>query len=152
MKQTQHQPAKKFNFRLFLYLIRALFPKWNFFDQIAYIFEVEFKIPSSTHWTRVQMNSTHQPFGLIFNAEHNHRLALVGTVEHFVSDINNRQQDHNQVSYEDLQSLTSFKILTSFLFYQINQNKFLSNSFQFRILACGPTEEIEIFISEWLSK
>lgn len=124
-----------FKFKVFLNLIRALFPKWNFFDRIAYTFELHFKLKPSASWQQIKFDQYHTNAGLFINEKCNLSLAEFNIVEHFANDV----QEH----LSSITTLTSYKLLTSLL-----ESKLSTTDFQFKILAVSPAEKIDIYVSD----
>ena len=135
-----------------LSLVRALFPKWNFFDRIAFNFQLEFKIPGSTLWEPISFDQERRPFDVIINANYNLSLAQVSLLEHFSRDIQELQAANPLVDSKEVQALTSFKMLRSLLFFKLQEYELESDSVQFKIVACGEKEILDIYISDWIQK
>ncbi len=139
-----------FRFKVFLNLIRAVFPNWNFFDKVAYNFELEFKIKDSKTWEKIVFDQTRKPFGLFTNSECTLALAQVNIIEHFVKDIQDLQQEDTLVNSKDVQNLTTFKMLRSLLSVKLHVYDISHASVQFKVVACSPDERVDVYISDWL--
>ena len=85
-------------------LLRALFPKWNFFDQVGHSIFLEYRGSESSSWQRVSFEVPRQNAGLFVNAEVNMKLAQIHVLEQFV------QNPENESSLKILQSLLKTKI------------------------------------------
>lgn len=139
-----------FQFKTFLNLVRALFPHWNFFDRIASHFELSFKIPGSTEWSLISFDEERKIFGLLVNPQCNLSLAHVNIIEHFAADIQQLQQFKSGLHSKDVQKLSTFKMICSLLRLKLSDYSLKTNSVQFKISAVSPSEEVVIYISDWL--
>lgn len=140
-----------FQFKIFLSLIRALFPRWNFFDRVGHHLELEFKTPESSSWERIYFEQGRRPLGLFVNPEVNLALAQVNVVEHFISDLTDLQEGDRQISEADIHSLTTFQMLRSLLRMKLQEHNQNPGRLQFKILACSPRERSDVYVSEWIS-
>ena len=140
-----------FQFKTFLHLLRALFPKWSFFDQVAYKFEVEFKVAGSSNWIPITFFQTRQPLGLFLNPQVNMALAQVNIIEHFAHDIQLLQQRNDQIRSKDVHKLTSYKLLHSLLYVKLKEFDLDPRTIQFKIVARSPQETVDVFISDWVT-
>lgn len=139
-----------FDFKLFLLLIRSLFPNWSFFDQKSDKFELQFKVTGSPSWQVISFNLKRTPFGLFFNMQANLALAQVRILEHFAQELI-QLQGKGQAFDTSLESSTNFKLVCALLDTKINEIGLRADRAQFKILACGPTHKIEIYKSEWVT-
>lgn len=119
--------------RFSLVFFRALFPNWNFFDQIAYSFEIHYKMPSSRDWQKISFDQKPKIHSLFFNPELNLALVEINVIEHFAQDV---QQN------EDVKSLTSFKILQSII--KMNLQNIEENT-RFKIVARSPEKTLDLY-------
>lgn len=136
-----------------LYLFRALFPQWNFFDQVAYTFELHFRSTESTGWSKITFEKSRKSLGILNNSIVNESLAQFNIVEHFARDIQELQKTHPTPSASDLEQLSTFKMLRSLLSLKINTFEFKRidyiTSAQFKIVATSAKEHIDIYVSDW---
>lgn len=140
----------QFSFKVFLNLIRALFPKWSFFDRIASHFHLEFKIPGVNEWTPISFEQNRKFFGLFINHECNLALAEVNIIEHFAQDVQELQMQNPRVHSKEVQRLSTFKMLSALLQYKLKKFELEADQVQFKISAVSPSEEIVIYISDWI--
>lgn len=140
-----------FNFKLFLALIRALFPRWNFFDFVGYNFQVSFKVPDQNHWEILSFEVERKSMGLMLNSECNLNLAKVNIIEHFAQDIQNLTLELNQVSLLDLQKKASYLMLEEILKVELSQFELYQSTFQFKVTAIKDSERLDLFFSDWIS-
>lgn len=131
-------------FKNFLHLIRVIFPTWNFFDQVGDAVELRFKLSEQMTWQTYNWERALKPWSLFSNASHNLRLAHYNVLEHFVSDL--------QTFDKDVETLTTYKLLRSFLVLDLLQRwpDTLKIQFQIRILQNG--QKSELFSSPWIDK
>lgn len=140
----------RFQFTLFLSLIRSLFPRWDFFDQIAFSFNVYFKMSSDTEWTLLNFAQKHSSARMVFNPFINEALAHASIIDHFARDIQNLEKDKPDFVKSDLENLTSYQLLCSLLNVKLKHENRLDEHFQFKIVAHGTNETIEIYASDVL--
>ncbi|MBL7545452.1 MAG: hypothetical protein JNL11_16660 [Bdellovibrionaceae bacterium] len=142
MTRTSESLAKKFSIKLFLHLIRALFPRWDFFDQTGFAFELYFKAPQSLSWEYFSFIQDHKKACLIFNPALNEALALYGIVEQFAHDVQNQN---------DVQQLTSFRLLCAVLKAKLLHEYPGYHSVQFKIIARNQSDAIQIYASDTIA-
>ena len=131
-----------FKFKVFLNLIRALFPKWNFFDRIAYTFELQYKLKSSNSWQKIVFEHNYSTLGLFVNEKYNLSLAHFNIVEHFASDI----QDP-YFSESAAPDLPTYKLLKSLLAVKISELGLSESDLQFKIVAVSSKENFDLYTS-----
>ncbi|MBC7538392.1 MAG: hypothetical protein H7281_06200 [Bacteriovorax sp.] len=146
---TTNLPTR-FQFKIFVNLIRAMFPNWNFFDRIAYGFELEFKVKNSYKWERISFDQKRLPLGLFISPNCSMALAQVNILEHFARDIQELQAIKTEIHSKDLEDLTTFKMLRSILRVKLNESGFEDKVIQFKIVACDQVEKIDVYISDWI--
>jgi len=151
---TKATPSR-FDFKLFLHLIRALFPRWDFFEQVAYTFELKFKRPGANFWETLDFNQSRRPLTLFFNANCNFQLAQFNVIEHFVQDLHEIQNRDahltTEISSDEIAALTTFKMLIGLLSVKLQAVEYPDDSVQFKITAYSPTEEVDIYYSDWIN-
>lgn len=143
------QIGPAFRPRLFFYLIRALIPRWNFFDHVNYQFELEFKIAGAETWEIVTFIQKKDLFGLLINPETNLDMAKVNIIEHFAYDVQDLISTNTQIRFKDVQRLTSFKLLRSLIETQLKSYELSNLTVQFKIVAANMEERKDIYISDW---
>lgn len=136
---------------LFFSLIRSLFPRWNFFDKIAYAFELEFKIAETSSWEPLSFLLHRSPLGLFFNPTANITLAQINLIEHFAHDIQELQKINPLISSLDVENLTSFKLLRSLIRQKLKEKDLNQFSFQFKVIACNSQQKIDLYISHLIN-
>lgn len=112
-------------------LFRALFPKWNFFDQVGSHLFLEYRESEAGTWQRIDFTVPRKNMGIFLNAEVNMTLAKIHIIEQFAMNM------ENESSLKMLQSL--LKTATS-----------LSEKVQFRLLAQTEEQNNVLYQSEWL--
>lgn len=143
---------KNFHFKVFLNLIRALFPVWSFFDQTAYTFELHFLLPETHEWKRISFVQTLTPINIFFNPQVNEALAQFNIVEHFAKDIMELQKTGPSADEKKIRQLTSFLLLRSLVFSKVSDLGYLDKTIQFKIVALNTQNKFDIYTSEWMSK
>jgi hypothetical protein len=148
---TTNSPSR-FQFKIFVNLLRSIFPNWNFFDRIAYSFELKFKAQNSLIWERISFDQhRNNPLGFFISPNCSMALAQVNLLEHFARDIQELQAAKSEIHFKDLQDLTTFKMIRSLLHVKLNESGFESNVIQFKIVACNQFEKVDIYISDLLT-
>lgn len=141
---------ENFQFQTFLSYIRALFPRWNFFDQIAYHFELSFQTPGSSRWERLPLTQERKIFSLFWNPFGNLTLAQANILEHFARDLQELQSIQPQLTLTDLERLTTYQLMLSLVEIKLISDFQNIQTFQFRLSAHNPQEVIDLFISDWM--
>ncbi len=141
---------KHFRLSSFLNLIRALFPTWNFFDQVQYQFGVEIKVPDLDRWEPLSFNQSRQAFNMALNGSANLAMAQVNVIEHFARDIQELLLDSPLVESRQVRSLTSFKLISALLKVKMQEYEVSPNSLQFKVVAIRKDEILDIYISDWI--
>lgn len=140
-----------FSITIFLSLIRALFPRWSFFDETGFYYEIYFLLPDNTDWRRLEFRHTPQKIYHIFaNPQFNQMLANWNIVEHFCRDI---QESENI----ELSTCSSHKLLLTLLRIELKGYAKTHERVQFKILAFKSnapeenTELVPIYKSPWVA-
>lgn len=139
-----------FRFSIFLNLIRALFPKWSFFDQVAFGFELEFKVPDSTKWEPVSFKAERSFFNLFSNPLCNLAILQGNVLEHFVQDIQRLQTVSPKLDSKEVQALTTFKMVTALLATKLDEYDLDSPTVQFKIVARSSDTVLDFYFSDWV--
>ncbi len=134
---------EKFNFQLFLSLIRALFPRWDFFDRIDYCFELQFKSGAVADWQKISFDQERKLRDLVFNPQCNLAMAQINILEHFAHDVQEFKNKDLKIK-----SLTSLKMTKSLLKIKLIELGIMSGSAQLRLVAIGPNEKVNLYTSE----
>jgi len=143
-------PGPRFQFAKFLSLIRAMFPRWSFFDRVAHNYELQFKVQDALGWESVSFSQRRRALGLFVNPVHNLALAEVNILEHFVSDIHEMQGAQGLVESQKVTRLATFKMLRSLLGLKLTAYDLAPSSIQFKIVAVSEAARDDIFISDWI--
>lgn len=149
--KNSFEKRESFQFEIFLNLIRAIFPRWNFFERVAYGFELHFKVPDALKWEKISFDQKRTPLSLFVNPSCNLALAQVCLLEHFARDIQELQQQDQLLASSEVQSLTSFKMVTSLLKSKLQDYELESAAIQFKIVACGTADKVDVYISDWIT-
>ena len=123
---------------------RALFPRWNFFDQVAYSFEIEVLVSGSTRWQIIDFLQDRKWYHLVYNPNVNLLLAQVNVVEHFVSDL------QMMPPTTKVDGLTTYKMLAALVACKIKSTTRQADSAQFKIVAQKSEEKIDLYVSDWI--
>ncbi len=151
LRLKMNHPKSKFQFNIFINLIRALFPNWNFFDRVAFSFELWFKVQGSTRWEAITFDQIRQPFGLLLNPDVNLALAQINIIEHFAKDIQDLQAINSLIHSREVQSLSTFKMLRSLIKLKLKDFEVPTSEVQFKVVAINPNEKIDLYISDWIN-
>ncbi len=127
----------KFRQKTFLYLVRALFPQWNFFDRIAYDFELDYQLEHAS-WQTFCLDQKHEAIGLFISPKMNLALACSQLIEQLAYEV----QDSTTVIHEH----AVYKMICSMLKFH-----FPGNKIQFKIVAVDESERSDLFLSGWIS-
>lgn len=118
-------------------LFRAIFPRWNFFDQISHRFELEYKTSKTSQWHKISFDQKRTLFSPIINPSCNLALAQINIIEHFVSDLE-----------EGSENQTSYKLLLSLVKVKLSALGIRSEKIQFQVVAVLKDEREIVFTSE----
>ena len=154
--------GSRFDISLFLSLIRALFPHWNFFDRIAYSFYVQYRFGQENSWKKISFNQVRRFHHVFLNYETNLALAKISIIEHFARDI--QELENREIGMAPsvwagrVEELTSFclvrdvlreeikKELASKKDFQFNLN-YRKTLFQFQVIATHLNQEVLLYTS-----
>ncbi|MBL7556820.1 MAG: hypothetical protein JNM24_13440 [Bdellovibrionaceae bacterium] len=142
--------SMRFQLTTFLSLIRSLFPRWDFFDQVAFSFNVFFKTSPDPSWKRLSFDQPHKNLRILFNPIINNALVEASIVEHFARDIQELEKDKPDFNTLDLDNLTSYQLLCSLLQVKLKRENLQDDGFQFKIVAHGTNSTIDIYTSQIL--
>lgn len=141
-------PSKKFQFKVFLNLMRVLFPHWNFFDQTAFTFELHFKEANLETWQLISFSQQRPLLGIFYNPIVNESLAQFNIVEHFANDILETKKETTGIDSKLAQSLHSYNLIRSLVEAKLSELKFHAESFQFKIVARSKKDSFDIYTSD----
>ncbi len=144
--------GSSFQFKIFLNLIRSLFPSWNFFDQLAYTFELNYKTQPDQEWRCISFQQKRNVKDILFNPSVNLALAQFNIVEHFSRDVQELGSISSVLDENALQKLSSYRLLKSLMAVKIQEAKETSDYFQFKIVAQNEKEKKDIFVSDWVTE
>ena len=114
---------------------RALFPRWDFFDRVAYQFSLEFKLSPGGNWQALDFSQTRTLRNLFYNPATNLALAQMSLIDQYVLHIENKKEQ--DITLKMLAALVRVKV----------QPK---HEFQFKIMAIKDNDRTELFVSSWL--
>jgi hypothetical protein len=124
---------------MFLQLIRALFPRWNFFDRVGHRLELAYRLQGEDGWHAIPFSHRRTPWNLFFNPTGGMRLAEISLLENFAVDA--------QENPAGLESLSTYRMIRSLLKFYLNGQ----GPLQFKVVAEGESGVHEIYISDWTS-
>ncbi|MCK6597980.1 MAG: hypothetical protein L6Q37_06415 [Bdellovibrionaceae bacterium] len=152
----------RFDISLFLTLIRALFPHWNFFDKTAYSFHVQYRFYQGDSWKNISFDQVRKFHHLFINYQTNLALAKISIIEHFSRDVQELENREDKMFTSELadrvEALTSYRLLLDFLREEIKEELFnkkffkgISNFektlFQFQVIATRLNHELVLYSS-----
>ena len=126
--------------KISMQLFTALFPRWNFFDQVGYQFKLEVKFTNEEQWKQIDFTQKRSVFGIFVNSKLNIALSQIHILEKFVQEL-----QANDLAY--VEQHTGYKMLCSLVRFKTEDHSLESRSFQFRILAFTAAEEVSIYTS-----
>jgi hypothetical protein len=127
-------------------LIRALFPRWNFFDQISYRLVLEVKAAGSKGWTPVLFNASRTIGSLFTNPDVTRMHAEMSLLESFANDIQGAVGPDGKLNSARVQKMTSFMMVRSLVMSRLMAPS--TNSVQFRLSAQAGEESSVIYVSD----
>lgn len=136
----------QFNFKTFLSLIRALFPRWNFFDETGFNYEIHYLLPEHNTWKKIDFAHRQKFYHLFLNPTFNETLAEFNIVEHFARDI--QEHEHQEIATS---SKTSFKLFLSLMKLKLKWIGKDPSRIQIKLLARNSSEMIVVYHSPWTS-
>ncbi len=133
-----------------LELFRSLFPRWNFFDQISQQLKLEFKPVGIASWQAAGFEATRAPFSLLVNPAVTLLHAELNLLGDFVAALNTMIGPDGLVSSQDVEKLTSFRMIRSLVFARLKEFETNATEFQFRISADKKNGRDIVFVSDIL--
>ena len=129
-----------------LFLLRALFPSWRFFEEITEVPSLFYRIKRNKNefgpWEECLKKPKRGLSSFFLNADANLLFAYGGLLQHFIHDLESVDEKDteafmNSVSYRLLTNLARFNILE-------NNTPFENSDFQFKICTALQGDEEEI--------
>ncbi len=130
--------------KIFLNLVRALFPRWDFYDRTGHQLDLEYKTEKS-EWCAFTFTENRRWFSLFVNPQLNLALAEISLIEQFVMGLQEMQAGGRDVRAEEITALSAYQMLGALVGTRI------SADFRFRILALRGGQTDEIFVSDMVS-
>lgn len=127
-------------------LIRSLFPRWNFFDHISYKLELEVQQVGTKGWLPIAFDARRTIGGLFINPEVTRMHAEMSMLENFASDVQSLIAPDGRVDSLQVQKLTSFKMVRSFVMNKLMASP--SDQVQFRLSARSGDEQLVVYTSD----
>ena len=143
--------SESFELRSFLNLIRALFPKWSFFDESGHLFYLEVKAVGSDVWTNLKEDQERSAFGLFFNPSTNLSHAFDTLIQQFVFDLQDLLEADATPDEATLENMATYKMVRSLALRDLQNTDFKFGSFQFRISAHRDGVVENVFVSNVIS-
>lgn len=140
---------EKFHLRTFLTLIRSLFPRWNFFDEIAHHFELEFKLSAGSAWTRLPFDQARTASSFWIHPAGNVAHAQMNLLEHFAVDVQGLVGADGLLASGDVRRLTTFRMLESMISARLRDLGVEDGPFQFKVEAVSPGGGTTVYVSDW---
>lgn len=150
MLETMASQKDGFQFRIFTGLIRSLFARWNFFDRVAYHFELDFRLTEASGWERISFDLRRRPLGLLLNPEATFAHAQGNLLEHFALDVQSLVAMDGKVDSADVDALTTFRMIKALVETKLRAAGAPSEIFQFRLSARDDSGEFPVYVSDWL--
>lgn len=138
-------------FSKFIFLFRIFFPSWKFFDESSYLYYLKFRYCKEdeditlAEWQFCPPKLNRNLAQLVLNPNGNIALACESTLQHFYSDLYERQTTNNN---NELDKLTSYKNIQNLVQYfaEIIDNGF--GQYQFKVSVMNELEEEDIIVSK----
>ncbi|XGC80635.1 hypothetical protein ACES2L_15010 [Bdellovibrio bacteriovorus] len=140
-KRNMIEAGPKFQIKKLINLIRVLFPNWNFFNQVAYEFNLWVLAPGATDWTLLSFDQKRKVLGVFVNPEVNLALAKLNLLEHFAQDLQSDLAD------EDVTQLTTYRMVKSLVTEKLIELK-IDPKARFKLVANNPSETLDLFVSD----
>jgi hypothetical protein len=145
-------PRSPFRFSVFVHFVRALFPKWSFFEQIGSKFEFQVKASDDLPWEPLFFEEATTQASVFFNAQMNLNLAQQNIAEHFVTDLQDLLQRNSYPNAQEIESLVTFRLLEAWIQFKLDQAVNPPLLFKFKVVAQSPNETNDVFISHWIQR
>lgn len=139
----------------FIFLFRLFFPSWKFFDESSYLYYLKFRYCKENEditlvdWQFCPPKLNRNLKQMLINPDGNISLACESTLQHFYSDLYERQSTNN---FKELAELTSYKNIQNLVKYfaEIIDKDF--GKYQFKVSIMSELEEEDIIVSVIHSK
>lgn len=118
-----------------IFLLRALFPSWRFFEEITEIPRLSYRWDQGNTefgpWTQCFEKPKRKLSNFILNPEGNLLFAYGGILQHLLHDLENIEEDKT----EEFMGSTSYQLVMNLARFHIRQQKEISENlkFQFKI-------------------
>ena len=132
-------------------LFRALFPRWNFFDQVSHDLSLEFKPVGLSEWQVISFDAVRTPFSLLINPAVTLLYAEMSLLADFTSDLRPLIGADGLVNSRDVFQLTTFQMIKSLVFSRLIEFETNAVEFQFRVIAKSEVENSVVFVSDVLA-
>lgn len=139
-----------FQFSVFTSLVRALFPRWDFFDRIAHEFLLEYEGPGSSGWSLISFDQQWRPWHLFLNASTNLSLAQVNVVEHFARDVQELVGTREHLEPYQVHALSTYQMLETLVRVKLSAEPIKYPLVRFRVVASNSQSRVEIYTSDWI--
>lgn len=134
----------------FIFLFRIFFPSWKFFDESSYLYYLKFRYCKEdeditlAEWQFCppKLNRTRKQ--LLINPYGNIALACESTLQHFYSDLYERQSTNNFIALAEFTSYKNIQNLVQY-FARLIDNDF--EKYQFKVSVMNELEEEDIIVS-----
>ena len=127
-------------------LIRALFPRWNFFDRVGFSLLLEVKELGTKEWLPLVFNAQRTSGGLFVNPDVTRLHAEMSTIENFVQDVQKLIDANGLVDSARVKKLTSFKMVRSLVMNRLMVGSY--DEVQFRVSAQAGDETVILYVSD----
>lgn len=134
----------------FIFLFRIFFPSWKFFDESSYLYYLKFRYCKEdeditlAEWQFCPPKLNRNLMQLLINPDGNIALACESTLQHFYSDLYERQSVHHTI---ELTVLTSYKNIQNLVQYYTEQIAKDFGKYQFKVSVINELEEEDIIVS-----
>ena len=130
-------------FQKILFLLRAFFPSWKFFDDPGSLPELSFQLDGQSDWTKISRQTRWQWSHFFINPAGNWNHALGSLIDQLLNEA-------LKSSPEDLSQNTAYRLVQNWVRQQIIQNSFEAQGrqFQFKISIALPSPD-DVVISPW---
>jgi hypothetical protein len=136
-----------FEVQTFLRLIRALFPRWDFFDSAGYRAVLQVRPVGAEEWQEVHFETERRPANLLFNPFTNFAHLQESLLQQLIGDVSEAAGKNGQIEASQLDDLASFRMVRALAREELIKRDFFSGPFQFRLLARTQHSETVLFVS-----
>lgn len=135
--------------RTTLKLVRSLFPRWDFFDELGYQATLEIARSGTSKWKGVpSLGARSSRLGSLFvNPFGNLLHAKQSLIDQFTAELQDFAKVGEAIEPAMIKNLSTYQLVANFAHEEARMAQ-LQPSFQFRIVALTPGEVTEVFVSE----